>query len=61
VVLGGWFVLQWAYAEGWAVASAGSVAYLAHIYGFVAGMIVALAVRRTGDTNRRAPPAPYYR
>jgi membrane associated rhomboid family serine protease len=58
VVLGGWFLLQWAYASGWAVASPGSVAYLAHIYGFLAGVVVALVVRSMGNNNRRAPPAP---
>jgi membrane associated rhomboid family serine protease len=63
VVLGGWFLLQWAYTSGWAVTSAGSVAYLAHIYGFLAGVIVALLVRAATENNRRAPPptTSYYR
>ena len=61
VVLGGWFLLQWAYAEGWAMTSAGSVAYLAHVYGFLAGVVVALVVRSASDnTNRRAPPPKPY-
>jgi len=60
-VLGLWFLLQWAYTAGFAVTSAGSVAYLAHVYGFVAGVVVALVVRGlTQDRNRRAPPPPYY-
>lgn len=63
LVLGGWFLLQWAYAEGWAVTSAGSVAYFAHVYGFLAGVVVALLVRGT-SANRRGPPQQpqyYYR
>lgn len=58
-VLGGWFLLQWAYTSGFALTSAGSVAYLAHVYGFVAGVVVALIVRAaTGppDPYRRPPP-----
>ena len=61
LVLGGWFLLQWVYAEGWAMTSAGSVAYLAHVYGFLAGVVVALVVRSASDnTNRRAPPPKPY-
>jgi membrane associated rhomboid family serine protease len=52
VVLGAWFVLQWAYASGVAV-SAGSVGYLAHVVGFAAGALIALPVRLL-----RRPPAP---
>ncbi|HZE50893.1 MAG TPA: rhomboid family intramembrane serine protease [Jatrophihabitantaceae bacterium] len=60
VVLGGWFLLQWAYTAGFAVTSAGSVAYLAHVYGFVAGAVIAFVVRGvTDDPNRRAPPYNY--
>jgi membrane associated rhomboid family serine protease len=55
LVLGGWFLLQWAYTAGFAVTSAGSVAYLAHVYGFLAGAGVALIVRAFTD-DRRAPP-----
>jgi len=50
LVLGGWFLLQWAYTAGFAVSSAGSVAYLAHVFGFVAGALVALLVR-TGSSS----------
>ena len=49
-VLGLWFVLQWVYANGTAVSSAGSVAYLAHVVGFLFGMLVGLVV------NRLPPP-----
>ena len=45
VVLGSWFLLQWLYARGSGVASGAGVAYLAHVYGFAAGLIVALLAR----------------
>lgn len=47
--LGFWFILQWLYVL---LNVAGGVAYWAHIGGFVAGMILALILRR------RKPPAP---
>jgi membrane associated rhomboid family serine protease len=43
LVLGLWFVLQWVYAIG--PASPGGVAYVAHVFGFIAGMLVGLVVR----------------
>ncbi|MBO0868457.1 MAG: rhomboid family intramembrane serine protease [Micromonosporaceae bacterium] len=52
LVLGLWFVLQWVYASGIAVSGAGSVGYLAHVVGFVVGVLVALPVRWF-----RRPPA----
>ena len=52
--LGFWFLLQLLYT--W-LAMAGNVAYWAHIGGFVAGMLLSLAVRR----KRKPKPAiPYY-
>ena len=45
VVLGGWFLLQWLYSSGTAVASGAGVAYLAHVFGFMAGALIALAAR----------------
>lgn len=42
LVLGLWFVLQWVYSSGYGVSGAGSVAYLAHILGFVFGMVAAV-------------------
>jgi membrane associated rhomboid family serine protease len=45
VVLGGWFLLQWLFSSGTAVASGAGVAYLAHVFGFVAGVAVAVAAR----------------
>jgi membrane associated rhomboid family serine protease len=53
LVLGGWFVLQWLYAAGYAVTSAGSVAYLAHVFGFIAGALVGLTVRAAQDRPQR--------
>ena len=52
VVLGFWFVLQYAYASGSAVASGAGVAYLAHVAGFVFGVLVTLLLL---DRHRPAP------
>ncbi len=46
LVLGLWFLLQWVYSAGYAVSQAGSVAYLAHVFGFVFGAIVAIPFLR---------------
>ncbi|NUT32901.1 MAG: rhomboid family intramembrane serine protease [Hamadaea sp.] len=46
VVLGTWFVLQWLFSAGLAVTGGGSVAYLAHVLGFLVGVVVALPFRR---------------
>ena len=53
LVLGGWFLLQWAYAAGYAASGAGSVAYVAHVFGFLAGVVVGLFVRAA------SPPTQY--
>ena len=53
LVLGSWFVLQWLYSAGYAATGGGDVAYLAHVFGFLAGLIVGLFVRA-------ASPAPQY-
>ncbi|MEV1289582.1 rhomboid family intramembrane serine protease [Micromonospora sp. NPDC049679] len=55
-VLGLWFALQWLYSSGYAVSNAGSVAYLAHLVGFVVGMMIALPLRerRPPGTTRRS-------
>jgi rhomboid family protein len=58
-VLGLWFVLQWAYSAGYASAGAGSVAYVAHIFGFIAGVVIGLILRATGPPQPR--PAGYRR
>ncbi|MER5715437.1 rhomboid family intramembrane serine protease [Streptomyces sp. NPDC002132] len=41
LVLGFWFVLQAVYSSGEGVSEAGTVAYAAHIVGFLAGMLLA--------------------
>jgi len=41
LVLGFWFVLQAVYSSGEGVSSAGTVAYAAHVVGFLAGMALA--------------------
>jgi membrane associated rhomboid family serine protease len=46
LVLGLWFAIQWVYSIGLAVSEAGSVAYLAHVTGFVAGYLIARPFRR---------------
>src|SRR5262245_51908400 len=51
LVLGLWFLLQWAYSAGMAAPGAGSVAYLAHVFGFVAGVLVGLAMRAAGGSS----------
>ena len=57
LVLGSWFVLQWVYSAGYAAAGAGSVAYLAHIFGFLTGVIAGLVVRASspGTARPRSP------
>jgi membrane associated rhomboid family serine protease len=56
VVLGSWFVLQWLYFQGAGTASGAGVAYLAHVVGFVAGVV--LIVLLGGLKARRPPPQP---
>ncbi|MFJ8358329.1 rhomboid family intramembrane serine protease [Streptomyces sp. NPDC093984] len=54
IVLGFWFVLQAVYSSGNGVSSAGTVAYAAHVVGFIAGMILALPLRQ----GTPPPPEP---
>ena len=54
-VLGGWFLLQWLYSSGTAVASGAGVAYLAHVFGFVAGAAIALVARPFLSGTRVTP------
>jgi membrane associated rhomboid family serine protease len=56
VVLGGWFLLQWLYSSGSAVASGAGVAYLAHVFGFVAGGLIALLAKPLLARQRGALP-----
>jgi membrane associated rhomboid family serine protease len=60
LVLGMWFVLQWVYAAGYAASGAGSVAYLAHVFGFLAGLVIGLFVR-AASPRPRYPVHPRYR
>lgn len=64
LVLGLWFLLQWFYSAGVAVPGAGSVAYLAHVVGFLTGMLLALLVRAIeggrADAAWRGGPSPRY-
>lgn len=53
VVLGSWFVLQAVFSAGYAISGGGEVAYLAHVIGFVFGLLVALPLR---PRTRRPPP-----
>ncbi|MFF7788278.1 rhomboid family intramembrane serine protease [Streptomyces sp. NPDC007991] len=41
IVLGLWFALQTVYSSGEGISGAGTVAYAAHVVGFVAGMLIA--------------------
>jgi membrane associated rhomboid family serine protease len=53
LVLGSWFALQWAYAAGLGASGDAGVAYLAHVFGFLAGAAIGLLVRA-------ASPPPQY-
>ena len=54
LVLGFWFVLQAVYSNGDGVSDAGTVAYAAHIVGFLAGMAIAWPLR----AGTPQPPEP---
>jgi membrane associated rhomboid family serine protease len=63
VVLGSWFVLQWLYFQGAGTAEGAGVAYLAHVVGFVTGVVLVVLL---GGLRVRRPPPPtwdydYYR
>lgn len=59
LVLGFWFVLQYAYSTGGGVAQGADVAYMAHVVGFLFGALVIRAVvpRRRPGPRLRARPA----
>jgi membrane associated rhomboid family serine protease len=48
LVLGLWFVLQWVYSAGYVSTGAGSVAYVAHVFGFITGAVIGLILRAGG-------------
>jgi membrane associated rhomboid family serine protease len=57
LVLGSWFLLQWAYSAGYAASGAGDVAYQAHLFGFGFGFLVGLVVRAfSGPTEYPVQP-----
>jgi membrane associated rhomboid family serine protease len=60
LVLGLWFVLQWAYAAGWGASGDAGVAYVAHVFGFLAGAVIGLLVR-IASPPPRYPAHPRYR
>jgi membrane associated rhomboid family serine protease len=55
LVLGFWFVLQAVYSSGRGVSGAGTVAYAAHVVGFLAGMLLAWPLK-PGTTPPPEPP-----
>lgn len=57
LVLGMWFVLQGLYSAGLGVANGGEVAYLAHVLGFVVGLVFAIRLRRYQPPRQRRPPS----
>src|SRR6266536_651167 len=59
VVLGSWFVLQYFYAYGASVANGAGVAYLAHVVGFIAGIVLIIVLG--GLSRRRRPPPTWQR
>jgi membrane associated rhomboid family serine protease len=61
LVLGLWFVVQWFYSSGLAVSDAGAVAYLAHVIGFVVGMLAAVPMLRRRPRPRPRVVRPAYR
>lgn len=64
LVLLSWFGLQAVYSAGFGVAGAGgSVAYLAHVVGFVVGALLVLRLRGSGTDRQIARPryGPYSR
>jgi membrane associated rhomboid family serine protease len=54
IVLGFWFVLQAIYSSGTAVSQAGTVAYVAHVVGFIMGMLLAWPLK----PGTSPPPEP---
>jgi membrane associated rhomboid family serine protease len=62
MVLGSWFVLQWLYVQGAGTAEGAGVAYLAHVVGFVAGvvLVILLGGLRADRRPPRPPPSYYY-
>jgi membrane associated rhomboid family serine protease len=60
LVLGMWFVLQGLYSAGLGVADGGDVAYLAHVLGFIVGILFALPFRGYKPPQQRRGPPPLH-
>jgi membrane associated rhomboid family serine protease len=58
LVLGLWFVIQWFYAVGQPASGGSGVAYVAHVFGFIAGLLAGLLVRALTPPPRPRPPPP---
>jgi membrane associated rhomboid family serine protease len=56
LVLGLWFGLQGVYSAGYATPGAGAVAYLAHVFGFLFGVLVGFTMRAFGPSPPAFPP-----
>ena len=62
LVLGSWFVLQYAYARGGGLTEGSGVAYWAHVIGFVVGAALVWQLRNTAQHRQLAPRwGPYAR
>jgi membrane associated rhomboid family serine protease len=61
VVLGSWFLLQWFYAQGASMGDGAGVAYLAHVVGFIAGIVLIILFGGLNRQGRRPPPSWQYR
>jgi membrane associated rhomboid family serine protease len=55
IVLGGWFLLQYVYAQGAGVAAGPSVAYRAHVVGFMVGAALVWGLRGRPREPQRPP------
>ena len=61
MVLGSWFLLQWVYSAGAGSAEGAGVAYLAHVVGFVAGVVLVILLGGLrADRRPPRPPPSYY-
>jgi membrane associated rhomboid family serine protease len=56
LVLGSWFVLQWWYAATGQSAQGAGVAYVAHVVGFLFGMVIAMPFRGRGPSAFAGSP-----
>lgn len=56
LVLGSWFLLQFAYSSGAGVTTGGDVAYLAHVIGFVLGALLVWPLRGSGTRRPLTDP-----